>query len=302
MNFNRRWLWSPMAVVLGIALAACGSSPPKAGKGNITVAGFAFPESSIMAYVYGEALGGAGYTVSYKLNLGTRAVVEPALESRQIDLYPGYTASDLEYQDKNAGLAGGDAATNNAKLNTFLTPKGLEALTPSSALDTNAFAVKKAIAKQYNLKTLSDLARVSNKLVFGAPPDCPTNALCAPGLSRVYGIKFKSTQLLDLDGPATYAALDSGTVQVGEVFSSDATISSHGLVVLTDNKHLEAADDLVPIGRTSVLRGVATTVLNNVSSKLTTSALIAMNAKVAINHADPSQVASAWLKSHDIKT
>ena len=49
------------------------------GKGKITVAGFNFSESSILAQIYGQALKGTGYDVSYNLNLGSREVVEPAL-------------------------------------------------------------------------------------------------------------------------------------------------------------------------------------------------------------------------------
>ena len=106
------WLMAALAVVATIA-AACGSTPTTGGstpnKGKLTVAGFNFPESSILAYVYGKALEHDGYTVTYKVNLGTREVVAPALKSGQIDLYPGYAATDLEYWDQSKGLATGGA-------------------------------------------------------------------------------------------------------------------------------------------------------------------------------------------------
>jgi osmoprotectant transport system substrate-binding protein len=129
------------------------------GKGKITVAGFNFAESSILAQIYGQALKGIGYDVSYKLNLGSREVVEPALEKGDIDLYPGYAATELEFINKGKGEATSDPAATVKLLNGYLQPKGLLALDPSPAQDQNAFAVTKATADKYKLVNLSDLAK-----------------------------------------------------------------------------------------------------------------------------------------------
>jgi osmoprotectant transport system substrate-binding protein len=129
------------------------------GKGKITVAGFNFSESSILAQIYGQSLKGIGYDVAYKLNLGNREVVEPALEKGEIDLYPGYAATELEFINKGKGEATADPTGTVSKLNTYLQPKGLIALTASPAQDQNAFAVTKATADKYKIANLSDLAK-----------------------------------------------------------------------------------------------------------------------------------------------
>ena len=197
------WLVGALAAVATL-VAACGgtASPTTTTKGTITVAGFNFPESSILAQLYGQQLAHAGYTINYKLNLGTRKVVAPALQSGQIDLYPGYAASELEYFNSGAGEATPDPVATTAKLNTYLAKINAVALTPSAAFDGNAYAVTKATATKYNLKTLSDLTPVANQLVFGAGPECPTYKFCLPGLKSVYGLNFKQTLTLDTDGPA----------------------------------------------------------------------------------------------------
>src|SRR2546421_674328 len=133
------------------------------------------------------------------------------------------------------------AAAKN--LTARLQPLGLEALTPSPAVDQNAFAVTKATATQYKLSKLSDLAAVGSQLVLGAGPECPTRPFCQPGLEKTYGIHFKSFKALDTDGPLTRAALANNTIQVGLVFSSDSDLNKLGLVVLQDDKHLENADN-----------------------------------------------------------
>lgn len=283
--------------------AACGSTGGGAtaspSKGTLTVAGFNFPESSILAEIYGQALAHDGYTINYKLLLGTREVVAPALESGQIDLYPGYAATDLEFYNKGAGEANGDAAATTAKLNSRLQPLGLTALTPSPAVDQNAFAVTKDTQTKYSLSKLSDLAAIGNKLTLGAGPECPTRPYCQPGLQKTYGITFKAFKPLDTDGPLTRAAFKNGTIDVGLVFSSDGDLNSLGLVVLQDDKHLENADNVVPILRQAAASAESTKVLNAIDAKLTTADLVTMNSQVSLQHQDADAVATAWLQQHN---
>lgn len=301
MNWKLRsgWLVAGFATFALVA-TACGSTSTTTAtsKGTITVAGFNFPESSILAELYGQALEHDGYTVNYKLLLGTREVLAPAIENGQVDLYPGYAATDLEFYNKGAGEANGDPAATTAKLNSHLSSLNMVALTPSSAVDQNAFAVTKATATKYNLTKLSDLAAVGNQLVLGAGPECQTRPFCLPGLQSTYGIHFKAFKTLDTDGPLTRAAFKNGDIQVGLVFSSDADLNSLGLVVLQDDKQLENADNVVPILRTAVASDEVKTVLNNISAKLNTADLVTMNSQVELLHQDADAVAKAYLQNH----
>ncbi len=300
-RLRARWLLGA-AVAFALATAACGGTPAPSGgsnKGNITVAGFNFPESSILAELYAQALEHDGYTVTRKLRLGTREVIAPAIKSGQIDLYPGYAATDLEYYNSAAGEASGDVNATVQKLNARLQPLGLEALTPSAAVDQNAFAVTKATAAKYNLTKLSDLAPIGDQLVLGAGPECPTRPFCQPGLEKTYGIHFKAFKALDTDGPATRAAFANNTIQVGLVFSSDSDLTKLGLVVLQDDKHLENADNVVPIIRSKVANDDVKSVLNKISSNLTTAELVTMNGQVELNHQDADAVARAFLQQHN---
>ncbi|OLB82063.1 MAG: ABC transporter substrate-binding protein [Chloroflexi bacterium] len=300
--------WKPrsalLAAVIGLALTAvaCGSSPSSSSntpKGTITVAGFKFSEGSVLAELYGQALQHDGYTVNFKLNLGSREVVAPAIKSSQIDLYIGYAATDLEYYDNAAGEATGDVTATTAKLNSHLQSLGLQALTPSAAQDQNGFAMTQANATKYNATKLSDLASIGGQLVLGAGPECPTRPFCAPGLQKTYGITFKSFKALDTDGPLTRAALKSNDIQVGLVFTSDADLQSLGLVVLQDDKHLQNADNVVPIVRTPVASAEVKKVLNAVSAGLSTADLINLNSQVELQHMDPDVVTKAYLQQHN---
>ena len=300
-----------LGATLGLSLiaSACGTSgggspaasSAPANKGTITVGGFGFSESAILANIYGKALKGSGYTVNLRLNLGSREVVEPALEKGDIDLYPGYAATELEFLNKGKGEATPDPAATVTKLNTYLQSKGLIALTPSAAADQNAFAVTKATADKYKLKNLSDLTASGSQLTLGGPAECPTRPFCQAGLEKTYGFKFKAFKALDAGGPLTKAALDKGDIDVGLIFSSDGAIAAKGYTVLADDKHLQNADNVVPVGKAKALTGDATTVLNSVSAKLTTEDLAGMNKKADLDKQDPDQLATDWLKSHGFK-
>ena len=103
-TLSSRWLLSTLTALLVAAMACGGTTPGTTTQlPPITIAGFNFPESSILAQVYGQALAHSGITVSYKLNLGTREVLVPAMKSGQVDLYPGYAASDLEFYNNKKG-------------------------------------------------------------------------------------------------------------------------------------------------------------------------------------------------------
>jgi len=302
MNWKPRSALLAAVIALSLSAAACGSSPSTSSttpKGTITVAGFKFSEGSVLAELYGQALQHDGYTVTFKLNLGSREVVGPAIKSSQVDLYIGYAATDLEFYNNSAGEASGDVTATTSKLNSHLQPLNLVALNPSSAVDQNAFAMTKANSTKYNATKLSDLAAIGGQLVLGAGPECPTRPFCQLGLQKTYGINFKSFKALDTDGPLTRAALKNNDIQVGLVFSSDADLSSLGLVTLQDDKHLENADNVVPIVRTPVATAEVKKVLNAVSAGLTTADLVNLNSQVELQHMDPDVVTKAYLQQHN---
>src|ERR1700682_106433 len=216
-KFNFRPL--AMAVLaLSLVATACGGSTPAPAatvRGTVVVGGFNFNESTILADIYGKALEAKGYTVTYKTKLGNREIVEPALASANIDFYPGYAATDLEFINKGKGEATSDPQATTDKLNTYLSAIGAKALTPSPAIDANAFAVTQATATKYNLAKLSDLAPVAPQMTLGGTPECPTRPFCQVGLEKTYGAKFKAFKALDADGPLTRAALTGGQIDIG---------------------------------------------------------------------------------------
>jgi osmoprotectant transport system substrate-binding protein len=303
MRLKRIFVLGASMVALALVTTSCGSSGgTSSSKATIRIASFNFSESIILAHIYGGALKNKGYTIDYRDKLGNREIVEPSLENGLIDLYAGYAATDLNFIDKRQGVAleaGTDAAANVAKINARLASKGVKALDPSPAVDQNAFAVTKAEADQYHLTKLSDITpAIASQWTLGGPPECPQRPFCALGLESVYGLKFHAFKSLDTGGSLTFAALKQGAINIGLVFSSDGGISANNFVVLEDDKHLQQADNIVPLIRTDVLNSEITTLLNSIDAKLNTPDLTAMNKSADVDKQDPIDIAATWVKNH----
>jgi len=106
------------------------------------------------------------------------------------------------------------------------------------------FAVTKATAAKYHLTTLSSLAPwlpSSSR----RPGRVPTYSYCLLGLQKVYGIHFKSFVSTDEAGPSRSPTSKTESRR-GRVLLERRAIEENGFVDLTDNKHLQPADHLVP--------------------------------------------------------
>jgi osmoprotectant transport system substrate-binding protein len=201
------------------------------GSGKVVVGAANFSENQILGNLYAEVLKAAGFDASVK-PVTNREVYEPALERGEIQVMPEYAGTLTEFLNKKLNgpdapaLASSDLTATVAALRGLADRKGLKVLEPSQAADQNAFAVTRTFATANNLKTLSDLKNYKGTLVLGGPPECPTRPFCQPGLEKTYGLSFASFVSLDAGGPLTKAALKSGKVQLGLVFSSDGSLST----------------------------------------------------------------------------
>ncbi len=277
------------AAVMALALCRDDRSAPR-----IVIGAFNFPESAILSNIYGGALRDSGFSVRFRTNLGSREIVAPALERGDIDLYLGYAATELEFWNDNARQATPDAAETVGRLNSVLQPVGFLALDPARAVNQNAFAVTRATADRLQISKLSDLTALASELTLGGPPECPARPFCAKGLEDTYGIRFQSFRALDAGGPLTKTALDRGDIDVGLLFTSDAT----GFVLLDDDRHLQNADAVVPVIRPGKVDERARSVMNDVSAKLTTESLSELNQQFHARGGDTDVVARGWLRQN----
>jgi len=290
-----------------LPLAACTPSvavrtPQGLGGGKrVIVVGVsgAFTENRLVAEMYAQVLEHAGYRVERQFDLPSREISEQALESGQIDLEPEYLSSLLLYLDPSA-RASSNAVDVAGQDRELLQPKGITMLRPSAADDTNEFVANAETARRFHLTTMSSLAPVAGRLAFGGSPECAQRPLCLLGLHRVYGILFDAFVPLDVGGPQTVAALKSNKVQIGLLFSTDPSIGENGFVPLTDDKHLQNADNITPVIRTDKLNDQIRGLLDTVSARLSSQDVTALVGEVVIDGRSVPAVVREYLTANGL--
>ncbi|MFC1418518.1 ABC transporter substrate-binding protein [Streptacidiphilus cavernicola] len=311
-NNGRRIAAALIASAAAVSMAACGSSSatkssdsnPLAAKpsasasagGPVVVGGNNFAESTLLADIYGEALKAKGVAVTYKYQIGSREISYGLLKNGSVTVMPEYNGALLAYLDPKA------VPTSQDDTDTQLTAKlasNLTLLNPSPAEDKDSLTVNAATAAKYNLTSaskISDLSKIAGEMVIGGAPEFQTRLEGLAGLKSVYGLTFKSFKALDAGGPLTEGALAKNNIQVGDIFTTDSTISAKKWVTLVDDKGLFGYQNVIPVAQKGALSPAATDALNAVSAKLDTATLLDLDTKVG-NGTDPLAAAQTWLKS-----
>ncbi|MGH8984133.1 MAG: glycine betaine ABC transporter substrate-binding protein [Acidimicrobiia bacterium] len=285
------------ALVLGLSLVAAACNDDGDG-GGLTVAAANFPESNILAQVYGQALEAGDVDVSVEEDFGTRPALLDGLEDGSVDLTPEYVGALLNE------LEGPDTATSDLQesvdaLDSALEEVDLVGFEPSDAQDVDALAVTQDTADELGIETYTDLAGVAGDLTLGAPAECAEFPACIPGLRDTYGIEFGDFVPLEA-GPPIFDALDNGDIDVARVFSTDAAIAENGWVVLEDDQGLNPVQNVIPVGNEDADTEEIADIVNEVSAALTTEELTELNRRVVIDVEDPEDVAADWLEENDL--
>jgi osmoprotectant transport system substrate-binding protein len=303
-----------LPVALTTVLAACGSSSHSSAPttvsatggststpattsasgsaGSLVIGSADFTESALLADIYGDALQSKGVSITKKLDIGERAVYWKAMQDGSINFIPEYNGSILDYLDPTATAKSTAAVT--AALPGVLGSQ-FTALNPAPAQDSDTITVTKATAAKYNLSSIGDLASVASKLTFGAPAAFQTRPDGIPALKSVYGVTFGTFTALSASGTVTVTSLKDGTIDAGDIFSTDPSFAADGFVALADPKNMFAAQNIVPIVATAKLNPTIQSTVNSVSAQLTTTVLAALDAEVGTG--DPNATAQKWLSS-----
>ncbi|HEU0257208.1 MAG TPA: ABC transporter substrate-binding protein [Microbacteriaceae bacterium] len=310
MRFRRKTSLAAVAAagaLVALVLAGCSTSNPTASPSSsaaaakssqepIVVGSAAFPENEILAEIYAQALTGAGIPATTHLDIGQRPAYLKAMKEGSIDLVPEYSGNLLQFYNKDTtdkSSAGVFAALQKA------IPSSLEVLPEAEAQDRDSYNVTKEFAKKYGLVSLGDLTKAPQPLIVGGNPELGQRPYGLPGLKSVYGVTSTLKPISDSGGPLTIKALQDGTIQVADIFTTTPAITQ--FVTLKDPKNMVLAQNIVPLIRKSKASAKVKSTLDAVSAKLTTKALIAMNGKSSGSAKESSaQIAKEWLSQEGL--
>jgi len=282
-----------LALLLGVtALAEAQSSSDRA----IVVASKPFGESFLLAEMFAQLLEARQFTVDRRLGLGATEIAFNALRTNAIDVYPEYTGTGL------LAILGERPSPDPREVFRQVTREfreryGVRWLPPLGFQNTYAIAVRRETARELNLATLSDLARVSRTLRAGLTPDFIGRPDGLPGLEKAYGLRLGSVRALL---PAVkYQALAAGEVDVIDGYSTDGFIARYDLVVLQDDKRFfppyEAAALVSPAFQRRSPAAVAA--LTELSGLLTEADMRRFNRRIEVDGVPVPRVAAAALLS-----
>ena len=269
-------------LLAALLLSACAAATAVAAP--LVVGSKRFTESYVLGEIVRQTLQGAGVPAEHKPGLGNTGILEQALASGAVDIYPEYTGTivrELLKREGNPPLE---------ELNRWLAPRGLKAVVPLGFNNTYALALRESVAARLGVKSISDLARLPpDALKLGLSHEFQQRADGWPALQKAYALPQAPGAALD-HGLA-YEALKTGQVDVIDVYSTDAQIGRAGLRVLVDDRAFFPRYDAVLLMRA----GVDETPLRKLAGRIDEAAMIALNAQVELDGLSFEQVARGFV-------
>ena len=266
-----------VALLLGALVAAVAAAPVQVGSKRFT-------ESYVLGEVVTQTLQHAGIAAAHRPGLGNTAVLEQALASGAIDVYPEYSGTIVRE------LLGREGNPPLAELNAWLAPRGLQAVVPLGFHNGYALAMREVDAERLGLRRLSDLTQPQARaLRLGLSHEFLGRADGWPGLARAYALPFASPQ--GLDHGLAYQALARGQVDLIDVYTTDAQLAGGGIRVLADDLSYFPRYDAVLLARI----GLDTRPLEALAGRIDAARMIGMNAEAELERRPAAEVARRFL-------
>jgi osmoprotectant transport system permease protein len=279
----RRWLLS--VLVLGGFIAGTDAAE------RIVIGSKRFTESYILGEIVRQTLQDAGIEAEHKQGLGNTGILEQALATGAVDVYPEYTGTivrELLKKDGNPTLA---------QLNEWLAPRGLKAAVPLGFNNTYALAMSEAKAARLGVSKISDLLKPQAAgLRFGLSHEFLARSDGWPALKDAYKLPMQLSG--GIDHGIAYDAIASGRVDVIDIYSTDAKVGRYALRVLDDDLNFFPKYDAVLLMRSTLDPAP----LRRLEGRIDEKTMIALNAQVELDGLSFAQAARPFVQGKSAKS
>ena len=225
---------------------------------------------------------------------GGTSNIHPAIVKGEFDLYPEYTGTSWEAVLKKEGSY--DESKFDELQKEYKEKYNLEYVNLYGFNNTYGLAVNRDIAEKYNLKTYSDLAAVSNNLIFGAEYDFFEREDGYKELQKVYNVDFKKK--IDMDIGLKYQAMKDKKIDVMVIFTTDGQLAISDVVVLEDDKKMYPSYRAGTVVRSEILSKYPELkpVLEKLNNILDDKTMADLNYQVESEGKKPEDVAREYLQ------
>ena len=301
-----RGLLKGAAIAVTLIAGATGLSNP--AQSQVVVSSKIDTEGGVLGNIILAMLNANGIQTTDRIQLGATPVVRKAIVAGEIDIYPEYTGNAAFFFNKADDPLWKDPAK------AFETAKKLDYdankivwLSPSPANNTWGIALRKDVADENKLASLSDFGKYASgggKVILAASSEFVNSAAALPAFQTAYGFTLKQDQLITLSGGDTAATIAAAANQTNGanaamVYGTDGGIAPSGLTVLEDDKNVQPVYAPAPIIRESVLKEnpKIAEILKPVFASLDLTTLQGLNARVQVGGEPAKAVATDYLKS-----
>ena len=225
---------------------------------------------------------------------GGTSNIHPAIVKGEFDLYPEYTGTSWEAVLKKE--ASYDESKFDELQKEYKEKYNLEYVNLYGFNNTYGLAVNKDIAEKYNLKTYSDLAKVSNDLIFGAEYDFFEREDGYKELQKVYNMDF--IKKIDMDIGLKYQAMKDKKIDVMVIFTTDGQLAISDVIVLEDDKKMYPSYRAGTVVRSEILSEYPELkpVLEKLNNILDDKTMADLNYQVESKGKKPEDVAREYLQ------
>ena len=219
-----------------------------------------------------------------------------ALIAGEIDLYVDYTGTVWVNQMQGGGSFPGRAAVTE-RVRRFLHEQHDVTLAAMLGFEnTYALAVRGQDAERLGLRTISDLAAVAPRFVFGSDYEFFARPEWPP-VRDTYGLSFR--ELRSMDVSLMYQAVATGEVDVISAYGTDGRIDAFDLRVLDDERGAIPPYDAVVLAGSGIARLAPDVVaaVARLDGAISADRMRAMNFAVDEAGEDPSRVAERFVRT-----
>jgi len=274
---------SVVTALLAAALFAGGSAQAQEVDSTLAVGSKKFTENVILGWMATQLFEETGYDARHRAQLGGSRFLWEALVRGDIDAYPEYTGTLLQEI-----LAASNVS--RAALPDTLARYGIAMTDPLGFNNTYALGMRADVADSLGVRTIGDL-RQHPGLDLGFSNEFMDRADGWPSLRQAYNLPQAAT---GIDHDLAYRGLANGSIDVIDLYSTDAEIEQYDLRVLDDTRGHFPEYQAVFLYRTD-LPAPARAQLQRMEGEIDAETMQGLNARAKIDQVDERQVAARFL-------
>jgi osmoprotectant transport system permease protein len=262
---------------------------------GIKVGSKKFTEGVILGELISQLAAKSYKNVEHLKELGGTRILWSALVNGEIDIYAEYTGTIME--EIFAGKI-----DNEEEMRNKLHDLDIEMSSPLGFNNTYALGMKQSKAEKLEIKKISDLQK-HKELKFGLSNEFLDRKDGWPGLQNKYNLSQKNVTGIDHD--LAYRGLESGSIDVVDLYSTDGEIKYYNLKILEDDLNYFPEYKAVILYRSSLKKNMPELInsILKLEGSIPESAMVSMNAKAKLDLIPEGALAAEFIqKRFGVKT